>query len=370
MAFLLTTRVQLDAFPELEAVLSTLRPVVGRTLRVDQETHAAVRRGRIESSWCPWPRTSVGFYVPGATTRGAEVTLARSGTGIDVKVIQPVLGTWTDWKLAVELAACLAEGAGAPIRLDPTTAMVPQELRRRFVADDSRWRSECLAGAEAVREAVEDGRIVRLGGPAGMAAIGPRSWARLQVEPGDEAPTEELLDLIQRSLEARGFETYYPANLLCLDGRSGREVIASLLAANVATILRDPEYVLLGDDLEDRNGPKLYLLRFDDLEDALPNRLIWLDDRTCAVPPILKEDWPAMLEGMRPWLTAVEDLLDSSAGLSGLQSGDWRALIPPEEEPPRPASESKPGGRAGPKQTSGSPSGPPPRPDRPWWKFW
>ncbi|GEM_PF-1724780 len=365
MAFLITTRVGLDRFPDLEALLGVLRPVVGRTLRVDAETEAAARRGRVESSWCPWPRTTVGLYVPGATTRGADIGLARSGPGIEVKVVHPVLGTWTDWRIAIEAAAVIAERADAPVRLESGDAVTPQDLRRRFVADDARWLAECSAGAEAVRSSVTKGRVVRLGGPAGMAAIGPRSWQRLDVDPEDEAPAGELLDLIQRSVEARGFETYYPANLLCLDGRSGREVIASLLAADVATILRDPEYILLGDDLEDRSGPHLWLLRLEDLDDALPRRVVWLDDRTCAIPPIRRDEWGGLLERMRPWLTPVTDLLDSAAGLPGGPLEDWRSMIPPEEAPSPPESADGPADDEADPPRSTAPAHP-----RPWWKFW
>ena len=365
MAFLLTTRVALDRFPDLEALLAQLRPIVGRTLRVDRETEAAARRGRVESSWCPWPRTTVGLYVPGSTTRGADIGLQRSGTGIEVQVVHPVLGTWTDWRIAVEAAAAVAEAADAPVRLDAARAVTPEELRRGFVADDARWGAECAAGAEAVRAAVAKGRVVRLGGPAGMAAIGPRSWRRLEVDADDEAPAGELLDLIQRSVEARGFETYYAANLLCLDGRSGREIIASLLAADVATILRDPEYILLGDDLENRAGPTLQLLRLEDLDDALPRRVVWLDDRTCAIPPIRRDEWSGLLERMRPWLTPVEELLDSPTGLPGGPLEDWRTMIPPEEAPAPP--------RAGDGADPDDPDPPRsagPADARPWWKFW
>ena len=104
MAFVLTIRPPLDRLPSVDQLLDWLRPVVGRTVRVDDDTRAAGRRSRVESSWCPWPRTTVGFYVPGATTRGAEVGVSRSGSGVEVKVVQPVLGTWTDWRAGIELA--------------------------------------------------------------------------------------------------------------------------------------------------------------------------------------------------------------------------------------------------------------------------
>jgi hypothetical protein len=357
MAFVLTSRVSFERFPDLEALLATLRPVVGRPLRVDGETKAAARRGRVESSWCPWPRTQVGFYVPGASTRGAEVGLTRSGAGLEMTVVHPVLGTWTDWRIAIEVAATVAEMADAPVRLDAALSVTPDELRRRYLTDDARWEAECTAGAEAVRSAVGQGRVVRLGGPAGVAAIGPRCWARLEVEPDDDTPAAEVMDLIQRSVEARGFETYYPANLLCLDGRTGREVVASLLAADVPTLLRDPEYILLGDDLEDRSGPALWLLRLDDLDEALPRRAVWLDDRTCAIPPIPRDEWNGMLERMRPWLTPVEELLDSTAGLPGGPIEDWRQMIPPEEAPP-------------PRPPEPTPPAAEPEAKRPWWRFW
>ena len=362
MAFVLTIRVPLATFPNLDELLADLRPAVGRTLRIDDDSQVAAKRGRPESSWCPWPRRNVGFFVPGATTRGTDVTLARSGSGIDVQVVHPVLGTWTDWRIAVEIASTLAERGDAPVRLDPTKAFTPAEIRKRFLSDESRWQAECIAGAEAVREAVARGRTVRLGGPAGTAAVGPRSWSRLCVEPEDDAPAAELLDLIQQSLEARGFETYYPANLLCLDGRSGREIVASLLAPDVPTILRDPEFVLVGDDLEDRSGPSLQVLRFDDLDEALPRRLIWLDDRTCAVPLIRRDEWPELLERMQPWLTRVEDILDAGAATSAPPAADWRGMIPPEDVP-------DPDEPSGPAEAAHTPTRTG-RPDRPWWKFW
>ena len=171
-----------------------------------------------------------------------------------------------------------------------------------------------------------DGTI-RLGGPRGVAAIGPRTWARVLALGGPEVEdqAEALVDVILASLEARGFEEFYPANLLCLDGRTGKEVLASLLPPGVDTLLRDPEYVLLSRNLEAGPDEPLMLLSFDAMEAAFPGRLHWLDERTCAVPAIDPASWSVHVQRLEPMLTPLTELLD------GPDDGDseaWRKFVP------------------------------------------
>ncbi len=146
--------------------------------------------------------------------------------------------------------------------------------------------------------------------PAGYAIVGPRTWLELsKATPEPEELALALVERIQASVELRGFEEFHLANPLQLDGPDGRRVVAAVLPPDQDTLLRDPQYVLMSDDLEVADA-RMWLLPFGQLDEAFPARVVWLDDRTAAIPAIPADAWRRELERIRPWLTTVEGLLD------------------------------------------------------------
>lgn len=316
MAFVLRTTLTLTQFPALGELLRVLTQSFGTETCLDQDADRALKRGARAASWCPWPVRTLGLYLEGASTRGTEIDLRRELEGIEVRLTQHTLGTWSDWRLTLETAIHLADRADGYVTLQGGGRVATSSLRRRYLEETDQYDAELVAGLRAVRKAVEEqGRTVRLGGPRGVAAVGPRTWARI-VDLGTEEPEEQaeaLVDVVLASLEARGFEEFYPANLLCLDGRTGKEVLASLLPPGVDTLLRDPEYVLVSRNLEAGPEEPLLLLPFDAMEAAFPGRLHWLDDRTCAVPAIDPAGWSVHIKRIEPMLTSLAELLDGTA---------------------------------------------------------
>lgn len=340
MAFALRTTLTLTQVPPLGELLRTLTELFGVEACLDQDADRALKRGGRSASWCPWPMRTLGLYLEGASTRGTEIDLRRVNDGIEIRLTQHTLATWSDWRLTLESAILLADRADGYVTLQGGGRVATSSLRRRYIEETDQYDAELLAGLEAVRQKVgEQGRTIRLGGPRGVAAIGPRTWARVLdlggEEPEDQA--EALVDVILASLEARGFEEFYPANLLCLDGRTGKEVLASLLPPGVDTLLRDPEYVLLSRNLEAGPEEPLQLLPFDAMESAFPGRLHWLDDRTCAVPAIDPASWSMHMQRLDPMLTSLAELLD---GPDPEDRDAWRKFVPDED----------PGGDAGPRR--------------------
>lgn len=329
MAFVLKVRLPLEALPDLAEVRSRCADRLQLTVRVDEEAHRLEQSGKRESSWCPWPRTRLALYVPLATTRGVDVALEPANEAVDATVTAAVLGTWTDWLLAVEVARVLSEFSDGGISVVGEGRYLAEGVEDAFVKSEARYLSEAVAGCDRLHGSVAAGRTVRVGGPAGFASIGPNSFEPLLVGPPAELPLR-LIDAIQESIEARGFEEFYPANILCLDGREGREILASLLPADRDTLLRDPEYVLLSPNLEGDGDVPLLVLPFEAIDDALPGVVHWIDERTCAVPAIPKRSWANRIDAMRPLLMPLQELLDGP-------------------EPP-------------------APPGPPNK--GPWWRFW
>lgn len=325
----MSVRLPLEALPPLSAVQQEVAARLDLQVLIDEEARRLEDAGRRESSWCPWPRSHLALYVPCACTRGADVSLDPSGEHIDVQITAAVLGTWTDWRLAVELALMLAAQADGGITVSGEGRFLAEGLQDQYVASEARYLTEAVAGCERLRASVTSGCTVRIGGPAGFASIGPRAWAALLEGPEAELPLR-LIDAIQASIDARGFEEFYPANILCLDGREGREILASLLPPERDTLLRDPEYVLLSPDLEGEGDVPLLVLPFENIDDALPGLPHWIDERACAIPAIPRASWQARVEAMRPLLLPLQELLDGP-------------------EPPDP---------------------PPSKPEPPWWRFW
>ena len=331
MAFVLRTTLMLSQVPPLGELLRGLTDLFGVEACLDQDADRALKRGARSANWCPWPLRTVGLYLEGASTRGTELELRRASDGIEVRITQHTLATWSDWRLTLELAILLADRADGYVTLQGGGRIATSSLRRRYIEETDQYDAELLAGMYAVQSAVEEqGRTVRLGGPRGLAAVGPRTWARVIDVAGDEPEVraEELVDVVLASLEARGFEEFYPANLLCLDGRTGKEVLASLLPPGVDTLLRDPEFVLLSRNLEAGPEEPLLLLPFDAMDAAFPGRLHWLDDRTCAVPAIDPAGWSVHIERLEPMLTSLSELLD------GPDDGDreaWRKFVSDED---------------------------------------
>jgi hypothetical protein len=331
MAFVLRTTLTLTQFPALGEMLRSLTQSFGTEACLDQDADRALKRGARSASWCPWPLRTIGLYLEGASTRGTEIDLSRVTDGIEVRLTQHTLGTWSDWRLTLEAAMLLADRADGYVTLQGGGRVATTSLRRRYIEETDQYEAELQAGLRAVRLAVEEqGRTLRLGGPRGVAAVGPITWERVLAlggeEPEDQA--EALVDAILASLEARGFEEFYPANLLCLDGRTGKEVLASLLPPGVDTLLRDPEYVLMSRNLEAGPEEPLLLLPFDAMEAAFPGRLHWLDDRTCAVPAIDPAGWSVHIQRIEPMLTSLTELLD---GTAEDDPEAWRRFVPDQD---------------------------------------
>lgn len=327
MAFALRTTLTLTQVPPLGELLRALTDLFGVEACLDQDADRALKRGARSASWCPWPLRTLGLYLEGASTRGTEVDLRRATDGIEIRLTQHTLGTWSDWRLTLETAILLADRGDGYCTLQGGGRVATSNLRRRYLEETDQYDAELVAGLRAVQQKVESGRTIRLGGPRGVAAIGPRTWGRVLALGGPEVEdqAEALVDVILASLEARGFEEFYPANLLCLDGRTGKEVLASLLPPGVDTLLRDPEYVLLSRNLEAGPDEPLMLLSFDAMEAAFPGRLHWLDERTCAVPAIDPASWSVHVQRLEPMLTPLTELLD------GPDDGDseaWRKFVP------------------------------------------
>ncbi len=304
MAFVVRTRNV--GLPPIEALTEAAAARLEMDVAPDEVTSIASAQRDRSTSWCPWPHAKVGLHVPGASTRGVEL----AATPDDVSVTVPALATWADWRLGLAAAAVLA--GDRTLHVDGEGEFLAAGLAQHFEHDDRRYLAECTAGVASVEATVRQGRVARIGGPAGHAAIGPRTWLELleEIADPDELPMV-LVDRIQASIEARGFERYHEANPMWLDGRDGREVLAVVLAPDVDTLLRDPEYVLIGEDLEaDDAAVTMWLLPFHQLEAALPGVATWVDDRTAAVPAIRRDQWDGVLRRMRPLLVSVPDVLD------------------------------------------------------------
>jgi len=334
--FLLRVELPLPRLPALGSVLDHLGNVFDATIRLDEDSERAFERGQRAASWCPWPSRTLGLFIEGASSRGTEVALNRRSEGVEVQVCQHVMGTWVDWRLTLELAIHIAEHADGYCDLQGGGRVSVSGLRRRYIEDSEQYDRELLAGLDAIQRAVEEqGRTVRLGGPRGTAAVGPRAWTRIagaHEEPEDRA--EAVVDALLASLDARGFETFYPANLLCLDGRTGREVLASLLPPDVDTLLRDPEYVLLSADLEAGPAEPLKVLPFERLDDAFPGRVHWIDDCTAAVAAIPRSQWVNHIARLGDLLTPLSELLDGPD--EDGETDAWRRFVPDDDPTFRP----------------------------------
>ncbi|MCO4769412.1 MAG: hypothetical protein KDA24_05230 [Deltaproteobacteria bacterium] len=337
MPFLLRVELPLARLPSLGEVLDHLGSVFETTVRLDEDAERAMKRGLRAASWCPWPIRTLGLYVEGASSRGTEVALNRRPEGVEVQICQHVMGTWTDWRMTLELAIHLAEAGDGYANLQGGGRVSISGLRRRYIEDSEQYDRELLAGLDAIQRAVEDQqRTVRLGGPRGTAAVGPRTWARISVaheEPEERA--EAVVEALLASLDARGFEGFYPANLLCLDGRTGREVLASLLPPDVNTLLRDPEYVLLSADLEAGPREPLKVLPFDRLDAAFPGRVHWIDDCTAAVAAIPRSQWVNHIANLDAMLTPLSELLDGPPEEGEPEA--WRRFVPDDDSTSRPS---------------------------------
>lgn len=308
MAFVIRTDV--DDLPSLAALVEAAADRLGMDVQPDEVTAIAAAQGERSTSWCPWPHPRLALHVPGASTRGVELLATRGRDHCEVVVSIAALSTWADWRLGVAICGVLA-GSSGTLRVEGEGEFLAEGVLRHFEHDDQRYLSECVAGVASVEATVRQGRVARIGGPAGHAAIGPRTWIELMDEIGDpEDLPAALIDRIQGSIEARGFERYHEANPMWLDGRDGREVLAVVLAPEVDTLLRDPEYVLIGDDLESDGDVTMWLLPFHHLEAGLPGVARWIDDRTAAVASIGRDQWPDVLDRLRPLLLSVPDVLD------------------------------------------------------------
>lgn len=312
MTFVVRATLDRGHLPEADDLRLLASDRLGTPVSLDPETAAGMREVPQGTTWCPWRRPAAAFFVPGATTRGVEIDLEPSGSALAVRLQVPALSTWQDWRLGLALAGEVADRAPRGVEVPQEGRFLAEGLLQQYGQRDGRWLAECEAGALAVGQEVRQGRVVRIGGPGGYASIGPRTWIDLERqadEPEDLALA--LVDRIQASIECRGFESFHRANPLRLDGPTGQVVLAAVLPVGQPTLLRDPQYVLLSDDLE-ADRAQLFLLPFSRLEDAFPARALWLDDRTAAVPAIPPEAWRREMERIRPLLVTVQELLDGA----------------------------------------------------------
>jgi len=315
VALFLEIETTLPVLPELPALLDRLDQTFGTTIQLNTTQALDLDCGVRKISWCPWPDERVEMFVAGATTRGADMLLEKHASELRIRIFLKALATWTDWQLGVEAACALCDLTHAPGILvgdEENELHNPEELRRLLLDNDDAYWKECEGGANGIRIAVvEQGETVRIGGPAGLAAIGPRTWARIGAENQEgEALSDLLLDAMRGSIEARGFEGFHLANPMILDGRSGQSVVALLVAPDRPTLLRDTEFVLLSDNLESTAGSPLYLLPTSDIEIAFPGLVSWLDDRNCALAAIPLSSWARRIEEIRPLLSEVDTFLD------------------------------------------------------------
>jgi hypothetical protein len=343
MALVLRIQLPVDELLAFDALLHALEGTMDRVVSLDEASTSFLDRGERECSWCPWPRARLGLFIVGQSTRGTELGVELRGAWLLVEVSHPALGSWTDFRLAVEAAAAIADAGGRDVELVDGQILAPAAARAHLLDEPARWESLVERAAESLRAAVEgEGRTVRLAGPAGTSWIGPRTWARIVQEGPKEELVSRLLDRLQASIDGRGWDGFYSANPMILDGRSGREVVACLLPPGQATILRDPEFVLLSEDLEADGGGPMWLLPFNRIEEALPGLVTWIDERTAAVGAVPLQSWAARLAHARPHLISMPELLDGP-GLA-----------------PAPAVPSD----------SGPPTGAARPPSRPWWRRW
>lgn len=315
MALFLEIETTLDLLPELPALLEGLDRTFGTTIQLNTTQALDLDCGVRKISWCPWPDERVEMFVAGATTRGTDILLENRGHELLIRICLKALATWTDWQLGVETACALCDlthAAGILLGDEENQLHDPEDLRRLLLDDDDVYWKECEGGATGIRLAIiEQGETVRIGGPAGLAAIGPRTWARLSADNHEsDSLSELLLDAIRGSIEARGFEGFHLANPMILDGRSGQSVVALLVAPDRPTLLRDTEFLLLSDDLEGSAGSPLYLLPTNDIDRAFPGLVSWLDDRNCALAAIPQTSWKRRIEEIRPLLSEVDGFLD------------------------------------------------------------
>ncbi len=315
MALFLEIETTLPVLPELPALLDRLDQTFGTTIQLNTTQALDLDCGVRKISWCPWPDERVEMFVAGATTRGADMLLEKHASELRIRIFLKALATWTDWQLGVEAACALCDLTHAPGILvgdEENELHNPEELRRLLLDNDDAYWKECEGGANGIRIAVvEQGETVRIGGPAGLAAIGPRTWARIGAENQEgEALSDLLLDAMRGSIEARGFEGFHLANPMILDGRSGQSVVALLVAPDRPTLLRDTEFVLLSDNLESTAGSPLYLLPTSDIEIASPGRGSCRDDLNRALAACPLRSWARRSESSRPLLSEVDTFLD------------------------------------------------------------
>jgi len=303
------------ALPELAAVLDELDRTFGTIIQLNTSQALDLDCGVRKVSWCPWPDEQIELFIAGASTRGTDLILEKQGSGLKIRTCLKALSTWTDWQLGVEAACVLSERTGAGGVLcseDSDELLLPEQLREQLLDKDDLYWSECMGGAAGIRHAVvEHGETVRIGGPAGLAAIGPRTWARIGADAVSEEDLGELLlDAMRSSIEARGYDGFHLANPMILDGRSGQSVIALLVAPDRPTLLRDTEYILLCEDLEGTAGAPLYLLPYEDIDKAFPALVTWLDDRNCALAAIPAATWQRKISEISPLLSEIDQFLE------------------------------------------------------------
>lgn len=302
-----------DQLPDWYALLDRLECVLDSEIRVDEHCERLADSEEKSLSWLPWPSASFELFVPGVSTRGAQVTAALHGNSIAVEVVQRSLGTWSDWQLSVECACAIAEFAGVPVAVDGNGAHNTEDIRRDFLDDDDRYLDECREGARGLGHVIQSsGSCVHLEGPAGCAVIGKRTWGRLRTGAlDDDDLAARLIDTALSSIEARGFEDLHKANPMEFRGASGQSVIALVLSPDQPTLLRNADFVVVSPDIEGSPGTTMYLLPIESLDAAFPGSTTWLDDRCCAVAALPRERWIERFALIRALLLPLDEVLSN-----------------------------------------------------------
>lgn len=354
MSFLFSVRLSRHNLPPLDQWLESLRLALSETVDVDAQTRRAQRLGERDTCWFPWPTMHLGFFVPFESARGVDVVVEGPGHGACVQVRAPALCSWTDWRLAVELAARVAEAEGEWVEGPEGLRLSPARAREILCETDDRWVCEIDEDVRSMRTlVVEEGRVVDLSGPHGSSWLGPRTWADVLDAGPEEAFPNRLVERIRDAAWARGYDGFHEANLLSFDGRTGREIRASVLAPDQPVLFRDPEFLLLSEGLEQKR-PQFWLLPFSEIDAALPGLVRWLDDRTVAIAPIPRSAWAARLDSIRVRLLDLDRFLDEDGGSSLAGAGPSETLVA-----------ASPVAAAGGEPESGPAAGPKPR-----WKLW
>lgn len=173
-------------------------------------------------------------YVPGSSTRG--VNFKRLGDEVLIRL--QTLASPADWLIGLRIAAVLAEGTGADLRLEAEGKRVPgDEILTRLDAD---WLApRCHLGTELITELVlSEGQTVALQGWSDAFQIGPALLAELGI--GPETDSEDAYVLLVKRMRrhqqlAVAEDVHRPTGMVLAskDADSDREFCCASLPLNL-----------------------------------------------------------------------------------------------------------------------------------------